>query len=188
MGDWPDLLARTYDVVRVPMAQLDDTMLDGPTPCADWTVRDLVEHTIGAIDMFAAAAGAPAVEPAAEATAVERFDAAVARNLMAWRALEDPAAMLTLPFGDFPAGVVAGINQLDSLVHGWDIGVSLGLSLTLPEDLSDAAMRMAQVRVPIGRGHVFGAEVSTSGTRSGEKLLAFSGRDPAAWPDAARSA
>lgn len=102
--------------------------------------------------------------------------------------LADPAATLALPFGGFPAEVVAGINQLDSLVHGWDLGVSLGLPLTLPDDLADTAMRMARVRVPMGRGHVFGAEVSTAGTSPGEKLLAFSGRDPAAWPDTKRPA
>ncbi len=188
MLGWPDLLSRTYEVVRGPVVQLDDLLLERRTPCSDWTVGDLAEHTIGAIDMFAGAAASTVAasvdEAAAVGTLVQRFDAAVARNLTAWSALADPAARLTLPFGEFPADVAAGINQLDSFVHAWDLGVSLGLPVALPDDLADAAMRMAKVRVPIGRGRVFGAEVTTTSTNPGEKLLAFTGRDPAAWPGA----
>ncbi|MGH3626620.1 MAG: TIGR03086 family metal-binding protein, partial [Sciscionella sp.] len=188
MTDWPDLLARTYDVVRVPVVHLDDRLLDRPTPCAQWTVRELAEHTIGAIDMFATAAGVappvPGVGGAVQGALVDRFDAAVARNLAAWQSLPDPAATLTLPFGELPAALVAGMNQLDSLVHSWDIGAALGLAVAWPEELCDAAMRTAQVRCPAGRGRVFGAEVSTPSTSSAERLLAFTGRDPAAWPGA----
>jgi uncharacterized protein (TIGR03086 family) len=187
VGDWPDLLARTYEVVRAPVAQLDDTLLDRPSPCTRWTVRDLVEHMIGAVEMFATAAEAtssatPVVGGPGEGALAARFDAAVVRNLAAWRSLTDPHATLTLPFAELPASLVVGMNQLDSLVHGWDIGSSLGIAVTLPEDLSDVAMQTARVRVPPGRGRAFGAEVRTTSTSSGEKLLAFTGRDPAAWP------
>lgn len=186
MRDWPDLLDRAYAVVRYPIARLDGALLDRPTPCTEWTVRELVEHTLGAIGMFASAAGAPppAAGSAVQATLVERFDTAVERNLAAWRALPDPAATLTLPFGEFPAGLAVGMNHLDSLVHGWDIGSALGLSVAWPDDVSDAAMRTAQVRCPLGRGGAFGAEVGTTSTSSQDRLLAFTGRDPAAWPGA----
>lgn len=189
MKDWPDLLARTYDVVRVPLAQVDDTHLDLPTPCTEWALRDLLGHAVGEIDMFTAAvvaSGAPTAGGRAEGTPVERFDAAVGRNLAAWRAHDDPEATLSLPFGQFPAEVVAQINQFDSLVHAWDIGVSLGLPVALPADLSDVAMKLALVRAPMGRGHVFAAEVVSSSTDPGERLLAFTGRDPAAWAAPAR--
>jgi uncharacterized protein (TIGR03086 family) len=184
--DWPDLLTRTYDVLRVPVAQLEATLLDRPTPCTQWTMRELVEHTIGAIDMFATAAGtsSPATTAGCGGALVERFDAAVARNLAAWRSLGDPAGTLALPFGELPADLVVGMNQLDSLVHAWDIGSSLGLPVAWPDELSDAAMRTAQVRCPLGRGRVFGAEVATTSTSPAERLLAFTGRDPAAWTGA----
>lgn len=186
MTDWPDLLTRTYDAVRVPIAHLDETLLDRPTPCAQWTMRELVEHVIGAIDMFATAAGAPrtAGGGAVQGAPVERFDAAVARNLAAWRSLADQAATLSLPFGELPADLVVGMNQLDSLVHAWDIGSSLGLPVAWPDELSDVAMRTAQVRCPLGRGRVFDVEVSTASTEPRDRLLAFTGRDPAAWSGA----
>ena len=184
MTDWSDLLARTYDVARAAVAQLDDSLVDRPTPCEQWSVRDVFEHMVGAIDMFATAAGAPATEGAAGSTPIERFDAAVRRNLAAWESLTDSAATLSLPFGQFPADLVAGMNQVDSLVHGWDIGASLGLPVALPDDLAETALETAQVSVPPFRGHGFGSELPPSGNTPGEKLLAFTGRDTSAWPGA----
>ena len=185
MGDWPDLLARTYDVVRTSVTQLDDRLLDRPTPCAEWTVGDLFEHMIDRIDMFATAAGAPAADGAVKVAPVKRFDAAVARNLAAWRSLADPSTTtLSLSFGDFPAEFAAGMNQTESLVHGWDLGASLGLPVALPDDLSDVALRDAKVSVPPSRGRYFGPEVAARDTTAAQQLLAFTGRDTAAWPGA----
>jgi uncharacterized protein (TIGR03086 family) len=148
----------------------------------------VIEHTIGTIDRFGAAAGAPPaaapVGSSAERTLVERFDVAVARNLAAWGSLPDWSATLTVPFGEFPAEVAAAINQLDVLVHSWDIGAAVGVTVALPDDLADVAMRIARVRVPMGRGGVFGTEVPARGSTPSETLLAFTGRDTAAWPSA----
>jgi hypothetical protein len=77
-----------------------------------------------------------------------------------------------------------GINQLDVLVHSWDLGSALGWLVALPDDLAETAMRMARVRVPLGRGRVFGPEATGHGSTPGEMLLAFTGRDTAAWPAA----
>jgi uncharacterized protein (TIGR03086 family) len=184
MTDWTDLLARTYDVVRTPVAQLDDTLLDRPTPCAEWTIRELFEHTIFFMDMFAASAGAPVEDGTVAGTPLERFDVAAKRNLAAWTSLADPSATLSLSFGDFPADLSAGMNQMESLVHGWDLAASLGLPFAWPADLTDAALANAKVSVPPSRGHVFGAEAPARDSSPGEKLLAFTGRDTAAWTGA----
>jgi uncharacterized protein (TIGR03086 family) len=184
MSDWPDLLARTFDVVRTPVALLDDRLLDRPTPCSDWTVGELFEHLVGAISMFATAAGAPPAEATATASPLERFDAAARRNLAAWAAFTDHGSTLTLPFGEFPAELVVAMNQFDSLLHGWDLSAALGLPTSLPSELVDRAMQTAQLRVPASRGHAFGPEVTTHDTSATSRLVAFTGRDPAAWTGA----
>lgn len=184
MTDWPDLLARTYAVLRDPLVQVDDPLLDRQTPCARWQLRELVEHAIGAIDMFSSGTGAPPLRETAARTLMERFDATVSRNLTAWQRMSDPAKVLTLPMGEIPADLAAGMNQLDSLVHAWDIGSSLGVAVALPDSLCEVAMQTARVRVPLGRGHVFGAEVPAAGSSPGEKLLAYTGRDTRSWPGA----
>lgn len=180
MTDWPSLLARTYDVARRPIALLDDRVLDRATPCSEWTVADLFDHLVEAITMFATAAGARPTE-AGTGSPLEVYDAAVRRNLDAWSAFVDQGAPLTLPFGVFPPELVVAMNQLDSLVHGWDLCAALGLPTTLPDDLCDRAMQTALLRVPHSRGHAFGPEVKTDDPSKTARLVAISGRDPAAW-------
>lgn len=182
MNDWLHLLERTYDEVRRPVAQLDDTTFDRPTPCTEWTVRDLFEHVVGAIDMFATAAGGRAPDSAADVAPLARFNAAVQNNLAAWRALDDPAETLSLSYGDFPAAVAAGMNQMDALIHSWDLAAALGLTLQWPTDVAEAAMRTADVRFRTRpRGAAFGPEVPARDGTTQERLLALSGRDTLPW-------
>lgn len=185
MSGWPDLLARTYDVVRVPVAHLEEALLDRATPCAEWTVGDLLEHVVGTLHMFATGAGAPDAGAPAAGAALARFDAAVARNLAAWRAVADPSATVNLPFGAFPAELAVRMNQLDSLVHGWDLAASLGLALEFPDDLAEPALATAEIRCRREpRAPAWGPEVPTRGDSIQEKLLALTGRDTSAWPGA----
>jgi len=181
---WPRLLVRTYEVVRVPLSRIDEQLLDRRTPCAEWTLRDLVNHLIGAIEMFASAAGPScADERDTRGSVAERFDAATARNLAAWDALADLDAPLHLPFGTFPAHRVAAINQLDSLVHGWDAAAALELPHVLPDELAEAALPTAEWRCrqqPPSR--VWGPERAPRDTTPQERLLALTGRNAAAWP------
>jgi uncharacterized protein (TIGR03086 family) len=183
MTDWPDLLARTYRVVRDPLAQVHDALLDRPTPCEQWTLGDLVDHLVGAIDMFAATAGAP-TQGARASSPVDRFDSAVERNLAAWSAAPNMQATVRLPFGEFPAELAAGMNQLDSLVHGWDVAASLGLPFEPPDELAEVGLQTGRISVPPSRGYAFGAALAPHDDRPGERLLAFTGRDTQTWPGA----
>jgi uncharacterized protein (TIGR03086 family) len=183
MSAWPDLLARTYDLLRVPLSKVDDAVLDQPTPCAAWTVRDLVAHTVGTIDMFATGAGAPDGDRPATGTPVERLDVAVARHLAAWRAADDPAAPVRLVFGEFPAGAAVGLNQFESLVHVWDLAAALDLAVPLPDDLAEPALRTAEARFRARpRGEAFAPEVPAKDETPEQKLLALTGRDTSGWP------
>ena len=184
MTQWPQLLAHTYDVVREPVTLLDEPLLGRPTPCSEWTVEDLFAHAVGTLDRFAAALGA-AESGATRGTPVERFDAAVGRNLAAWRTVTDPGATVALPFGSFPAQLAAAVNQLDSLVHAWDLAAALGLPLHLPDDLAEVALRTAEIRCrQEPRSPVWGPELPARDESTQEKLLALTGRDTAAWPGA----
>jgi quercetin dioxygenase-like cupin family protein len=89
-----------------------------------------------------------------------------------------------LPFGEFPAEVVVGMNQLDSLLHGWDLCAALGLPTSFPDDLVDRATQTALITVPPSRGYAFGPEVATDDAAGIARLAAFSGRDPSAWTGA----
>jgi len=104
MAEWPDLLGRTYDVVRAPIELLGEPLLDRATPCSEWAVRDLFRHVLGTVEGFASAIGAPPVGADAGATPVERFDAAAARSVAAWRSVTDASATVSLPFATLRPG------------------------------------------------------------------------------------
>jgi uncharacterized protein (TIGR03086 family) len=177
-----ELLERTYELVRGPVALLDETMLERPTPCARWTAGELVDHLVDAINMFASATGAsPVTED--DGLPLVRFEAAARRSLAAWRDTGEDTS-IPLPFGVFPAPVARGINQLDSLVHGWDLAAALGIPFEIPDDLAEAALTTAQISVPPSRGHVFDVEVEPPTERPADRLIAFTGRDPSAWTGA----
>jgi uncharacterized protein (TIGR03086 family) len=181
---WAGLLRRTYDLVRVPVALLEEPVMNRPTPCAEWTVGDLFEHVVATLDRFASGAGAPDAAPSG-GTPLERFDAAVSRNLAAWESLTAPEATVVLPFGTFPAVLAAAMNQLDSLVHGWDLAAALGIPLTIPDDVAEVALRTAEIRCrQEPRSPVWGPEVPARGDSPQERLLALTGRDTSAWPGA----
>lgn len=184
MNRWPDLLRSAYQVARTPVSLLDDVVLDRATPCSAWTARQVLDHLVATMDMFANALGAPAPDAGSDAPPLARFDAAVTRNLAAWCSLQDPAATLSLSFAKLPADVAAGVNLMESLVHGWDLGAALGVALPVPSDVAQPALDAARLCVPRSRGHVFGDEVPTDSDEPFEQLLAFTGRDPRAWPGA----
>lgn len=143
-----------------------------------------MNHLIGAIEMFASAAGASSAdERDTRGSVAERFDAATAHNLAAWDALADLEAPLHLPFGTFPAHRVAAINQLDSLVHGWDVAAALELPYVLPDELAEAALPTAEWRCrQQPPSPVWGPERDPRDTTPQERLLALTGRNTAAWP------
>jgi len=100
-----------------------------PTPCAEWDVRQLVNHTIGAVFfMGMAAAGQPA--PQGESPDFTAGPSAVTFRQAADAALEAwPAAMdknVNLGDAEMPGRVAIGVNLLDTLTHGWDIAIATG--------------------------------------------------------------
>ena len=106
--------------------------LDRPTPCAGWTVADLIAHMTGQQIGFAASARGGGDDLALWAPPSDRpyLDVCV-DVLLAFAALPaQPDRGFTLPEiragGAFPAPVAIGFHLVDNVVHAWDLAVSLG--------------------------------------------------------------
>ena len=106
--------------------------LDRPTPCAEFTVRGVLEHMVGGATAFAAAyRGQAPAEP----------DLTDALNALG-PALEDlgaamsaPGALdqkIAAPFGEVPGETFARFVVLDGLVHGWDLATATGQAYDPP--------------------------------------------------------
>jgi uncharacterized protein (TIGR03086 family) len=161
MTDIRDLNARavrdSMDIVR----QVQVTDLGRPTPCAGWTLADLLGHMTVQHRGFAAAARGDGAElkhwefAAAGTDAVQQYLAAAEDVLAAYAELE-PAldAVFDLPEFKidpprFPARVAIGFHFIDYVVHAWDVAVSLGIGFELRPELADEALRIT-LAVPNG--------------------------------------
>lgn len=150
--------------------------LDAPTPCAEWDLRTLLDHTVASQATFADALDAGG------AVATGPWDAAMAdlaaRTLVAWR---QPGVMdrtYELPFGTMPGPVMASANLLEAVVHGWDISKASGEAASIPDDLARAVLAFARAAVgEAQRGDAFGPALDAGATPS-EQLVAYLGRTP----------
>jgi uncharacterized protein (TIGR03086 family) len=167
------------------------------TPCAGWTLGDLVAHMTAQHDGFAAAAAGEGAdlarwqpgEPAADP--VREYEAAAGRVLAAFAAdgvLDRPFTLPEISLElRFPATEAIGFHFIDYVAHGWDVARSLGLDhYELEPDLLDAALLIARA-VPDGglreQGLVpFAPAVPVTGEVGmlGE-IVALLGRHPG-WP------
>ncbi|MET8135896.1 TIGR03086 family metal-binding protein [Streptomyces sp. NPDC006290] len=171
---------------------------DRDTPCAGWTLRQLVAHMTAQHHGFAAAARGAGREAAHwRETAAHRSDpgqayrAAVPTVLAAFAEPGVTEREFDLPElgSSFPGRVALGFHFIDYVVHAWDVAASLGVGLELPGPVLEAAAAVAR-RVPAdparrGPGFAFAPALEvSSGSNPLTEALRLLGRTPDAWPSA----
>jgi uncharacterized protein (TIGR03086 family) len=164
---------------------------DAPSMCPEWTVRDVAGHVIWAQEQvwhwatgaeYAVTTGAPgAPHPGAMAgdDPVATWRSARERSV-ATLTEEALGRMISLPgLGEVPLQAMITTFTTDQLVHTWDIGHALGLTVELDRDLVDGSVAWASNGVLRAPGF-FGAELTPpDGADEQTRWLAFLGR--AAW-------
>jgi uncharacterized protein (TIGR03086 family) len=168
--------------------------LRGPTPCAGWTTRDLLNHIVGGADMFADAfAGAQLRDISGRLPDAIGNDPGAAFGAAAGRFVEGtnlPGAMervLPLPFGAMTGRTFLRFVAFDLMIHTWDLATTLGEDPDIGDDIVgeiDGFARRVLDAAPRD-GVNFGppAQAPASASRL-EQLVAFTGRDPAWRPSA----
>jgi uncharacterized protein (TIGR03086 family) len=170
--------------------------LDRATPCAGWTLRDLLEHMIIQHYGFAAASRGAGADPASwrrqpsPGDPVAGYADAAAHVIAAFAAPGAGERSFALPEIStkilFPAATAMSFHFVDYVVHGWDVARTLDVPLDLPDDLARAALAVAR-RVPDGPerlapGAAFAPGVAApDGAAPLDRVLTLLGRSPA-WP------
>src|SRR3954468_6846457 len=120
-----------------------------PTPCAGWTLADLLRHQVSENHAFATAAregSAPDWDAgdlgddarAAYRASVDDFLAAMADDAVLDR-------QLTINhFGTFPGTIAAHMHLVDTVAHGWDLARTLGLPYEPDAEAVHVALRLAE--------------------------------------------
>jgi uncharacterized protein (TIGR03086 family) len=154
------------------------------TPCAEWDLRTLVNHTTWVVAMFgdAAQGRAPAVPRDADVLGgdpVGAYKTAAGATLAAWRE-RGLDGTVQLPPGEMPAAFGLGINVTDTYVHGWDIARATGQDAALEPGLCAALLDfMPNVAPAVRRGDNFGPVVDVGADAPVvDRLLGFCGRRP----------
>ncbi len=147
------LLVRVVDETDRLVANTSAEDLAAPTPCTDWCVRDLLNHITGGATMFAISAESGAVpdEVLGQLLGGDNLGddyrgawATASRRALA--AYDEPGVMdkiVTLPFGQMPAGVALNIAVFDVATHATDLARATGQAIS-DEGLLEAALAIGQ--------------------------------------------
>jgi uncharacterized protein (TIGR03086 family) len=183
-----EILERATASTAAILSNVSPDQYDDATPCSEWTVRDLINHFIGALHYYAAT-GASGVAPdgggGTDFTAGDvnaAYAEGVASALSAFSAdgaLERP---MTLPFGEVPGQLAMTLAATDAFAHGWDLAVSTGQPTNLDPDLAEQMLATATSFLPDAMrstdpGATFGpiSDVADDAPAA-DRLAAFLGR------------
>lgn len=181
-----DTLQGVYDHTGSVIAEVRAEHLDQPTPCSEWNVKELLNHTIGV--MFGIAGGVSgqpgpagdAPDFTADGGTQQAFDDAAAASIAAWSADGVFDGPVNIGAGEMPAEAAIGINVLDTLTHAWDLAEALGKDRSMDPAVAEAALAAAKMTVSdeIRPGR-FGPAVDVGADAPAhDRLAAFLGRHP----------
>ncbi len=189
-----DLEPPASQLITLAEAVTDD-MLPAPTPCGDYTVRDLLAHVMGLTIAFrdaAAKAGTSAQDAVPGRAALDddwrdQLPGRLLAMAAAWHAPQAWEGLTKVGGGTMPAPIVgqAGLNEL--VIHGWDLARATGQPYGCDEASAHASaefLSLASAAAEPGQRGPFGPAVDVPpGAPVLVRAIGLSGRDPQ-WPGA----
>ncbi|MGI5403580.1 TIGR03086 family metal-binding protein [Streptomyces sp. CA-135486] len=164
--------------------------LSEPSVCADWKVRDLVNHLVlyssHGLEHRALRKQLPEELTRRDFTAdsdwAQRYATQLDRALAAW---QEPAVWegeVDLGFTTMPASEIASLIVKELALHGWDLARSTGQDFKVPDGTGEFVLAVVQEHAELYRQYDgFADPVETvDGATAFERALATSGRDPRA--------
>lgn len=180
-----DQLAVIIPMLKKVGAGILPEQLDGPTPCASFSVAGVLGHMTGLASAYAPAFRGETPSPEGDPSGSDdrelaaRFQDAMDALLVA---VQTPGALqrtIDTPFGPMPGATFARLVAFDGLIHGWDLATSTQQPWDPPEDIVvevDAFARQA-IAPELRDGDTFAQEtLAPPDATALLRLVAFSGR------------
>ncbi len=184
--DVSTLYRRTVEFFTGLVGSVQEDQWGDPTPCAQWAVRDLVNHVTNE-SLWTV----PLMEGATIEQVGDQFEGDVLGGDPVGSALAAAQAAIAsvaeqlprggtvhLSFGETPKEEYLMQLAADHLVHGWDLAVAIGVDPAMDPDLVQAITEWFDDREEMYRG---GGAISDRQALSGDAqhdLVARFGRDP----------
>lgn len=158
--------------------------LSKPTPCSEFNVKELLNHIIAGLGMLrTAASGGDAKPPESNIVGDDPAKQYAEARSELLEVLKEPGVFdkpWSMPFGQMPGKMMAGIAFMEHLTHAWDVRKATGQSTELPEDVVNECLELVQpmdqmLRMPGVCGPA--VPVGDDATPT-QKLVAFMGRKP----------
>lgn len=181
--DIPGVLKSAAAVARPVVEGVTEARFGDPTPCAEYDVKELLNHLFLVVTNFQALAKGGTAD---FSTTPDRltgdwrgeFGAETERLVEAWSA---PEALEGVSAGmGLPQPVVAKMILLDLTIHAWDLARATGRDFTPDPRAVSVLLGFLGDMAPMARANgVFGEEVEVGDDATDfERLLGGSGRDP----------
>ncbi len=166
-------LSRALDQAGDVLAAVHADDLDKPTPCGDWSVRDLACHLASAPARFLQMSRGEEVDWSAapqvpDGTWATTFRSGADDLIHHWHGVPP----------DETAG--AGWQTAEMAVHTWDLARALGRDEPLDDEVAEAGLEFMRTSLTDdNRAPVFAPPVPVADDASPyDRLAAFAGRDP----------
>jgi uncharacterized protein (TIGR03086 family) len=187
MAEVIEMYRRSIDAFGQRVMAIGEADWDRPTPCTDWSVRDLVRHLV-----YEELWAPPLLAGSTIAEVGDRFEGDILGDdpQAAWKEAAAAAAAAAstdvlgrtvhLSFGDFPGGEYLGQLTADHAIHTWDLARAIAADDRLDPELVDFVLAfLAPQAQQWADAGVFAPAVPVSDDADAQtKLLALSGRRP----------
>jgi uncharacterized protein (TIGR03086 family) len=158
------------------------------TPCADWDLRTLLNHTILWTSYSAerraygesVAKDLMSKDFTAEPGYAQAYQAQIAKAVQAWSDPEAWTRELSVMGSTTPAADVAAMLIMEMVLHGWDVARATGQDYRCDETLARAVLTTVEAQGDMFRQYQgFAAVVQVpDDATTFDRVLALSGRDP----------
>jgi uncharacterized protein (TIGR03086 family) len=183
MSSPTDRLATALPVTGNLVDAIEPAQWELPTPCPDWSVRDVANHLVFGHRRFAAAlTGGQPPAPGEDVlgndpgTAYRASGEAMLAAFRAEGALERP---VSIPAGTLPGVVACELRVVEALVHGWDLARATGRPLEFPADLIEESIAFSRIqlgRIPADRTPFGPSQPAADDAPPLDRLAALLGR------------
>jgi len=171
------LLRKAYEATAAVLAEVTDW--DAPSPCTEWTVREVANHLVATLNTFAAVVEHTEWTMDGDHLGDDPHGAFRAAADRCVAAFDRPGALTDLhpfPFGPTPGSAIAAISMSETVVHGWDIATGAGVPYVPAPDVVEEVLAHADEFKPPAEG-MFGPPVPVAFDAPAlTRLLARTGR------------